>query len=48
MLLADVQGAHEAEVHEAFAGTAFWVAVLEVPAGGSEGWSVVGGGCIVG
>lgn len=30
-------------MHEAFAGTAFWVTVLEVPAGGFEGGALEGG-----
>lgn len=30
-------------MHETFAGTAFWVTVLEVPAGGFEGGALEGG-----
>ena len=52
MFFADVEGADEVEVHEAFAGTALGVAVFEVPAGGFEGEALGGvcggGGCIVG
>ena len=44
VLFADVEGTDEVEVHEAFARTAFGVAVFEVPAGGFEGQAEGGGG----